>query len=95
MAHVRAAAAEIPLSLDDIAVFSHLGEIIPLLVRAQELRPVNGKFAWIMTSFPAGDYSLRNTDNTRYLLINSEDDSVITEMDEIHALFHCEENIRL
>ena len=85
LAHVRAAAAELPLSLDDISVFPDLGEIIPVLVRAQELRPINGKFMWSGKEFPAGDYSLRNMDNTRYQLINSTDDSVITEMDEIQA----------
>lgn len=85
LAHVRAAAAELPLCLDDIAAFPDLGEIIPALIHAQELRPINGKFAWVGKEFPAGDYSLRNTDNTRYQLINSLDDSVITEMDEVQA----------
>ena len=85
LAHVRAAAAELPLSLDDIAVFPDLGEIIPVLARAQELRPINGRFMWSGKEFPAGDYNLRNMDNTRYQLINAADNSVITEMDEIQA----------
>lgn len=85
LAHVRAAAAEFPLSLDDISVFPDLGEIIPSLVRAGELRSVSGKFMWTGKEFPAGDYSLRNMDKERYQLINSVDSSVITEMDEIQA----------
>lgn len=85
LAHVRAAAAEFPLSLDDISVFPDLGEIIPSLVRAGELRSVSGKFMWTGKAFPAGDYSLRNMDKERYQLINSVDSSVITEMDEIQA----------
>ena len=89
LAHVRAAAAELPLTLDDISVFPDLGEIIPVLIRAQELRPINGKFMWCGKEFPAGDYSLRNMDNTRYQLINSADDSVITEMDELQAFREC------
>lgn len=31
LAHIRAAAAEMPLSLDDVALFPDLGEIIPVL----------------------------------------------------------------
>ena len=85
LAHVRAAAAELSLSLDDISVFPDLGEIIPVLVRAYELRSINGRFVWSGKEFPAGDYSLRNMDNTRYQLINSDDGSVVTEMDEIQA----------
>lgn len=85
LAHVRAAAAELPLSPDDIAFFPDLGEIMPVLIRGQELRPFNGKYMWIGKEFPAGDYSLRNMDNSRYQLINSADNSVITELDEIQA----------
>ena len=92
LAHVRAAAAELPLSLDDIAIFPDLGEIIPVLIRAQELRSMNGKFMWNGKEFPAGDYNLRNMDKTRYQLINAVDDSVITEMDEIQAFREIHQN---
>jgi DEAD/DEAH box helicase domain-containing protein len=85
LAHVRAATAEIPLSLDDISIFPQLGEIVPVLLKAGELRSENGKFIWIGPSFPAGDYSLRNMDKERYKLVNRINASVLTEMDELQA----------
>lgn len=85
LAHIRAAAAEIPLTLDDISLFPDLGETIPVLIRAKELVSQNGKFAWCGNSFPAGDFSLRNIDKTRYKLINKENNKEITEMDEMQA----------
>ncbi|MBK1812817.1 DEAD/DEAH box helicase [Clostridium sp. YIM B02505] len=85
LAHIRAAAAEIPLTLDDISVFPDLGETIPVLIRAKELINQSGKFAWSGNSFPAGDFSLRNIDKFRYKLINKENNKEITEMDEMQA----------
>ena len=85
LAHIRAAAAEIPLTLDDISIFPDLGEVIPVLIKASELTSQRGKFAWTGNSFPAGDFSLRNIDKSRYKLINRENNKEITEMDEIQA----------
>lgn len=85
IAHVRAAAAELPISIDDVAYFPDLSEILPVLIRAGELRSTNGRFVWSGTSFPAGDYSLRNMDQVRYQLINSADNSVLAEFDEVQA----------
>lgn len=85
LAHIRAAAAEIPLTLDDISLFPDLGETIPVLIRAKELTSQSGKFAWCGNSFPAGDFSLRNIDKNRYKLINKENNKEITEMDEMQA----------
>ncbi|MBC3804295.1 DEAD/DEAH box helicase [Acetobacterium fimetarium] len=85
LAHIRAAAAEIPLTLDDISLFPDLGETIPVLIRANELTNMNGKFAWTGNVFPAGDFSLRNIDKARYKLINQENNKGITEMDEMQA----------
>ena len=45
LAHIRAAAAELPLSLDDIAA-SRISETIPVLMKMQEVRSQNGRFAW-------------------------------------------------
>lgn len=36
LAHIRAAAAELPLSLDDAALFPDLGEVIPVLMKMNE-----------------------------------------------------------
>ena len=85
LAHIRAAAAEIPLTLDDISIFPDLGETIPVLIRASELTNQSGKFAWCGNSFPAGDFSLRNIDKARYKLINKDNNKEITEMDEMQA----------
>lgn len=85
LAHIRAAAAELPLGLDDMALFPELGETIPVLLNAGELENRGGKFAWSGDSFPAGDYSLRNIDKVRYKLMNQESGRVITEMDEMQA----------
>ncbi|GKU23705.1 DEAD/DEAH box helicase [Clostridium folliculivorans] len=85
LAHIRAAAAEIPLTLDDISIFPDLGETIPVLIRAKELINQSGKFAWSGNSFPAGDFSLRNIDKFRYKLINKENNKEVTEMDEMQA----------
>ena len=46
-----------------------MGEIIPVLLNAQELKSLAGRFSWAGSAFPAGDYSLRNMDRTRYKLI--------------------------
>ena len=76
LSHVRAAAAEMPLTMDDIGLFPDLGEIIPVLLKAEELKSLSGRFAWAGPKFPAGDYSLRNMDKTRFKLILDEFKSV-------------------
>ena len=85
LAHIRAAAAEIPLTLDDIALFPDLGEAIPVLLGAEELASYNGKFAWSGGEFPAGDFSMRNIEDRRYKLLHKENGKEITEMDESQA----------
>lgn len=87
LAHIRAAAAELPLSLDDTGVFPDLGEVIPVLLKMQEVRSQSGRFAWSGGQYPAGDFSLRNIDRNRYQLLNKETGKTITEMDESQA-FH-------
>lgn len=85
LAHVRAAAAELPLSPDDISIFPDLGEIVPVLLSAKELKKENGKFFWSGGSYPSGDFSLRNMDKVRYKLKNGADGSILTEMDALQA----------
>ncbi|HBM79684.1 MAG TPA: DEAD/DEAH box helicase, partial [Clostridiaceae bacterium] len=87
LAHVRAAAAELPLSLDDAAVFPDLGEIVPVLINAGELKNRGGNFIWTGNEFPAGDFNLRNINNNIYKVLNKANGTVITEMDETMA-FH-------
>lgn len=85
LCHIRAAAAEIPLTLDDIALFPDLGETIPVLLKMEEVANQNGRFAWSGGEFPAGDFSMRNIDKNKYKLINKENGKNITEMDESQA----------
>lgn len=85
LAHIRAAAAELPLSLDDIALFPDLGETIPVLMNMEELRSQNGRFAWSGGAYPAGEFSMRNIDENQYQLIERETGKVVTRMDESQA----------
>lgn len=85
LAHIRAAAAEIPLTLNDIALFPDLGETIPVLLKMKEVSSQSGKFAWSGGEFPAGDFSMRNIDKNKYKLINKENGRDVTEMDESQA----------
>lgn len=85
LAHVRAAAAELPLSPDDVAVFPDLGEIVPVLLSMKEVKKESGRYFWSGGSYPAGDVSLRNMDKVRYKLKNSADGTILTEMDELQA----------
>lgn len=87
LAHARAAAAELPISLDDAAVFPDLGEIVPVLIDAKELRNDSGSFIWEGNEFPAGDFNLRNINNNTYKVLNKSNGTIITEMDESLA-FH-------
>lgn len=87
LAHVRAAAAELPLSLDDASIFPDLGEIVPVLIKAGELKQEGGLFTWIGKDFPSGDFNLRNISSDIYKVINKQNGTMLTEMDEYQA-FH-------
>ena len=87
LAHIRAAAAELPLSLDDGELFPDLGETIPVLMRVEEVRSQGGRFVWCGGLYPAGEFSMRNIDQNKYQLLNKETGKNITEMDEEQA-FH-------
>ncbi len=81
LAHVRAAAAELPLTLDDVATFPDLGEIVAVLAKAGEVRDVLGSWHWAGGPFPAGEFSLRNIDADRFKIVNRDTGKTITEMD--------------
>lgn len=80
LAHVRAAAAELPLSLDDAAAFPDLGEIIGVLASAGEVRDVMGAWHWTGGPFPAGEVGLRNVHNDRFKIVDRDTGTTITEM---------------
>lgn len=85
LAHVRAAAAELPLSLDDASMFPDLGEIVPVLIKAGELKNDGGVFTWIGKDFPSGDFNLRNISSDIFKVINKQNGMMLTEMDEYQA----------
>jgi DEAD/DEAH box helicase domain-containing protein len=81
LAHVRAAAAELPLTLDDAALFPDLGEAVPVLIEAGELEELYGTFHWRGDAHPAGDFSLRNIDGDRFKIVNRISGDTLSEMD--------------
>lgn len=81
LAHVRAAAAELPLCPDDAALFPDLGEILPVLHKAGEVRDIQGNWHWHGGPFPAGEFSLRNLEADRFKIVNRLTGKTITEMD--------------
>jgi len=80
LAHIRSAAAELPLTIDDAASWPDLGEVIPVLEEAGELSSVYGAWHWSGGPFPAGDFSLRNTDGDRFKIVNRQTGDTLTEM---------------
>lgn len=85
LAHIRAAAAEIPLGRLDRELFPDMGEAVSILMEEGELTRHGERYVWCGPAFPQGDYSLRNIDNGRYKLIQQETHEVVTEMDELQA----------
>lgn len=59
--------------------------MIPVLLSAGEVKSLGGRFIWAGQAYPAGDYSLRNMDKTRFKLLAKKDGHEITEMDELQA----------
>jgi DEAD/DEAH box helicase domain-containing protein len=80
LAHVRAAAAELPLTLDDAVRFPDLGEIVGVLQRANEVRDLLGSWHWTGDAFPAGEFSLRTIHNDRFKVVNRDTGTTLTEM---------------
>ena len=80
-AHLRAAAAELPLTIGDMEYFKNMGEILPVLLQAGEMRLERGKFVWCSPSFPASELSMRGIDRRRF---RAEDEfgNFVTEVDE-------------
>ena len=80
LAHVRCAASELPLSLDDAVLFPDLGEIVSVLARAGEVREMIGRWHWTGGAFPAGEFSLRNIHNDRFKVVSRDTGVTLTEM---------------
>lgn len=85
LAHIRAASAELPLSIDDVATFPDLGEIIPLLVQEGEVSEHHGQYQWSGNLSPAQEISLRNITSDSIKVVDSEQETTITVVDLIQA----------
>ncbi|TKG93771.1 DEAD/DEAH box helicase [Puteibacter caeruleilacunae] len=85
LAHIRAASAELPLSVDDISSFPDLGEIIPLLQKQGELSEHNAQYQWSGQVSPAHEISLRNITSDTIKIVDKEKDLTITTVDLLQA----------
>jgi DEAD/DEAH box helicase domain-containing protein len=85
LAHIRAASAELPLSVDDIATFPDLGEIIPLLQKDGEISEHNAQYQWSGQISPAHEISLRNITSDTIKVVDREKEETITTVDLVQA----------
>ncbi len=85
LSHIRAASAELPLSIDDVASFPDLGEIIPLLVSEGELVEQNNTWQWSGDISPAHEISLRNLTGDTIKVVDMEKELTITIVDLVQA----------
>ncbi|MPQ48876.1 DEAD/DEAH box helicase [Marinifilum sp. N1E240] len=85
LAHIRAASAELPLSIDDIASFPDLGEIIPLLQKEGEISEHNAQYQWSGQISPAHEISLRNITSDTIKIVDREKEKTITTVDLVQA----------
>ncbi|WP_430972283.1 DEAD/DEAH box helicase [Sunxiuqinia rutila] len=85
LAHIRAASAELPLTIDDVASFPDLGEIIPLLQHEGELAEQNNTYQWSGDISPAHEISLRNITGDTIKVVDMEKEETVTVVDLIQA----------
>lgn len=81
MAHIRAAAFEIPINIDDIGFFPDLGEILPILQEINEIKETNNTYQWIGNSSPAHEISLRNITTDTIDVVDENNKKTVTTMD--------------
>lgn len=89
LAHIRAAAYELPLSRTDIKYFHDLGVIVPKLVETGELTQDSEQFLWAHknNTNPAMEISLRNMNNESIDVVDSQSEKTITSTDLITAKY--------
>jgi len=85
LSHIRAASAELPLTIDDVASFPDLGEIIPLLIKEGELIEQNSTYQWSGDISPAHEISLRNITGDTIKVVDVEKEETITIVDVVQA----------
>lgn len=89
MAHIRAAAYELPLSRTDIKYFHDLGVIAQKLVETGELTQESDQFLWAHknNTNPAMEISLRNMSNESIDVVDRQSEKTITSTDLITAKY--------
>ena len=85
LSHIRAASSELPLTIDDIAYFPDLGEIIPLLVKEGELIEQNSTYQWSGDISPAHEISLRNVSGDTIKIVDMDKQETVTVVDIVQA----------
>lgn len=85
LSHIRAASAELPLTVDDVTTFPDLGEIIPLLEKEGELSRHHSQYQWSGKISPAHEISLRNITNETISVVDQNEDQTITTVDLLQA----------
>nr|WP_319399051.1 DEAD/DEAH box helicase [uncultured Carboxylicivirga sp.] len=85
LSHIRAASAELPLTIDDIAYFPDLGEIIPLLVKEGELIEQNSTYQWSGDISPAHEISLRNVSGDTIKIVDMDKQETVSVVDIVQA----------
>ena len=85
LAHIRAASAELPLTIDDIEYFPDLGEIIPLLVKEGEVIEQNSTYQWSGDISPAHEISLRNVSGDTIKIVDMDKHETVTIVDIVQA----------
>lgn len=85
LSHIRAASAELPLTIDDVASFPDLGEIIPLLEKEKELIEQNSTYQWSGDISPAHEISLRNVTGDTIKIVDLDKGETVTTVDLVQA----------
>ncbi|HUW31169.1 MAG TPA: DEAD/DEAH box helicase [Planctomycetota bacterium] len=88
LSHVACAAAELPLRRDETAVFGRKApHIIDLLIEANRLKEIDGRFYWSCTDLPSRSTSLRTISDDTFTIIerNPGGNRVIGQVDSISA----------
>ncbi len=86
LGHLRCATSELPVSLDELAVFGeYSAAILDLLVEDGQVAQHQGKWFWTGRGYPAGDISLRTMSEDVYNIVDTANQRVIGTVDGISA----------
>jgi len=86
--HVKCAVQELPLRSEELAIFGPYTDLLLELLEEDTLvKPIDGRWYWSSTAYPAAEVSLRNIAGPVYTIQDDTDNArVIGTLDEISAL---------